>query len=89
MLRIDALEMSSQQDATSETLFKKPRRSIRKKDVPTGTIASEKLEYNDESHLPGYRWLDIKMETGMEGFEDNSRIYEQKVYELSGDYIRS
>ena len=87
MLRIDALDMSSQHDATSETLFKKPRRSIRKKDVPTGTIASEKLEYNDESHLPGYRWLDIKMETGMEGFEDKSRIYKQKVYEVSGDYI--
>ena len=58
-----------------------------KKDVPTGTIASEKLEYNDESHLPGYKWLDIMMETGMEGFEDKSRIYKQKVYEVSGDYI--
>ena len=31
MLRIDALDMSSQHDATSETLFKKPRRSIRRK----------------------------------------------------------
>ena len=31
MLRIDALDMSSQHDATSETLFKKPRRSIIKK----------------------------------------------------------
>ena len=53
MVRIDALDMSGQHDATSETLFNKPRRSIRKKDVPTGTIASEKLEYNDESHPRG------------------------------------
>ena len=86
--RFDALDMSSQlDDSTSETLFKKPRRNFRKKDVPTGTIASEKLEYIEESYLPGYRWLDIKMETGMEGFEATPRIYKQKAYELSGDYI--
>ena len=35
----------------SET-FKKPRTMSRRKPLPTGTIASEKLEYIDESFLP-------------------------------------
>ena len=76
----DALDMSSQpDDSTSERLFKIPRRSS-KKEVPTGTIASEKLKYIEESFLPGYRFLDVKTEL-------HSTPIKQKVYELSGDYI--
>ena len=51
-----------------------------RKNVPTGTIASEKLEYIEESFLPGYRFLDVKT-------EPHSTSIKQKVYELSGDYI--
>ena len=75
--RIGGLGMSSQpSDSTSERPFKIPRR----KDVPTGTIASEKLEYIEGSFLPGYRMLDVETKN-----ETTSTRY--KVRELSSDYI--
>ena len=42
-------------------MFKKPRIIFRKK-IPTGTIASEKLDYIGVSFLQDYNWLDLKTE---------------------------
>ena len=42
--------------------FKKPRTMSRRKPLPTGTIASEKLEYIDESFLPDNFILNLKID---------------------------
>ena len=42
-------------------MFKELRGS-NKKEIPTGTIAFEKLDYNEESFLTGYSKFDIKLD---------------------------
>ena len=83
----DTLEVNSQQDdSASESVFKKPRLSRRKK-LPTETPASKKLDYNGKSYLPD----PINMELLIPEYKGKLLIAEhkimQKVSPLCGNYI--
>ena len=79
-MEFDSLDLNSQLDdsETQSMLFKKPRISLRRKEIPTGTIASEKLKYIEESFHQGFSLMDLKI---------NGDKVKQKVRPLSGRYI--
>ena len=83
----DTLEVDSQQDdSASESLFKKPRLSKRRSKVPTESISSKKLNFDDEIYLPE----PIKMHLLIpELIEDQQfeQLIMQEVLPLCGNYI--
>ena len=76
------MDLTSQlDDSDSETpsmLFKKPRISLRRKEIPTGTIASEKLKYIEGSFHQDFSLMYLKIE---------GEKVKQKVRPLSDRYI--
>ena len=60
----NVLEMTSQLDdsETTSSMFKRPRTSLSRREVPSGTIESEKLNYVEESHIPVYNKLNLEIE---------------------------
>ena len=72
------LEIMNSGSSLESDTFKKPRIMSRRKPLPTGTIASEKLEYIYESFIPENFTLDLNI-------DEVSCM--QSVRPLHGNYI--
>ena len=76
---LGTLNVNSQPADSAPEIFKKPRTSIRSKEIPSETMASKKLIYKKESFIPT---SSEEMKIQIEGYS-----YNQSVRPLCGNYI--
>ena len=71
---LETMELADQHEDSASGTFKKPRR----KEIPTGTNASKKLDYNEQSYLPKASLIVLNI--------DDHKV-SQPVSQLCGNYI--